>query len=285
MAEIRYGTCSWKYPSWAGIVYSSAEPANFLAEYAEKFDSVEIDQWFWSLFRPDRTVLPRPATVAEYRASVPDSFRFTIKAPNSITLTHFYKEKGDASLVPNPHFLERDLTLKFLDAVMRLGPCLGLVNFQFEYLNKQKTAGLGEFLDKLAAFFGELPTDVPYAVEIRNPSWLTERYFTSLAALGAAPVLLHGYYMPDVVGVWDTFRDSITGAPVIRLHGPDREGMERETGQNWGKIVKPRDDELDRIALAVHGMLKREGTVWMNVNNHYEGSAPLTIERLRQRIG
>ena len=34
---MRYvGTCSWKYPSWKGLVYSQPKGINYLAEYVNK---------------------------------------------------------------------------------------------------------------------------------------------------------------------------------------------------------------------------------------------------------
>ena|SRR5208283_1605447 len=41
MPGLGVGTCSWKYPSWKGLVYSRAAGINYLAEYAQKYDSVE----------------------------------------------------------------------------------------------------------------------------------------------------------------------------------------------------------------------------------------------------
>jgi uncharacterized protein YecE (DUF72 family) len=98
--QLRIGTCSWKYPSWAGLVYSSAAPADFLAEYAMKYDSVEVDQWFWSLGKPDaaggmKAALPRTGVAEGYADSVPADFRFTVKCPNALTLTHAYAKKGE----------------------------------------------------------------------------------------------------------------------------------------------------------------------------------------------
>ncbi len=46
---IHLGTCPYKYESWRGLVYSY-QPANYLQEYARRYDCVEVDQWFWSLF-------------------------------------------------------------------------------------------------------------------------------------------------------------------------------------------------------------------------------------------
>ena len=54
---IRFGTCSWKYDSWKGIVYTESKSKNYLKEYSQKFNTVEIDQWFWSLFPPAKVCL------------------------------------------------------------------------------------------------------------------------------------------------------------------------------------------------------------------------------------
>jgi len=92
---LRIGTCSWKYDSWKGLVYDpekSYAPYDYLTDYARYFNTVEIDQWFWSLF-PQGAKLPDPQSVQAYVDSVPDDFLFTVKAPNSITLTHFYAKQ------------------------------------------------------------------------------------------------------------------------------------------------------------------------------------------------
>src|SRR6056297_1251867 len=34
MPSLRIGTCSWKYPSWEGLVYSAPKDINYLEEYA-----------------------------------------------------------------------------------------------------------------------------------------------------------------------------------------------------------------------------------------------------------
>jgi len=102
---LRFGTCSWKYDSWKGIIYSDERNINFLNEYSEHYSTVEIDQWFWSLFSPNKVVLPEYKTVENYKNSVPGDFLFTIKVPNTLTLTHFYNRKKNVPLVVNPYFL------------------------------------------------------------------------------------------------------------------------------------------------------------------------------------
>lgn len=299
MAVVRIGTCSWKYASWVGLVYSAAKDINFLAEYAAQFDTVEIDQWFWSLHGPERVSLPREEVVREYAAAVPATFRFTVKAPDSVTLTHFRRKGGAAPLVENPHFLSSELFLRFLDSLRPMHGLLGPVMLQFEYLNRQKMASRTEFLDRLDRFLGALPRDVPLGVETRNPNYLTAPFFALLAAHGVAPVFLQGYYMPPV---WEVAaRPGATPAAhpvlapdparsrppahVIRLHGPDRGGMEERSGGRWDRIVEARDEELPRVTALLRELLARDVDVFLNVNNHYEGSAPLSIVKIRALLG
>ncbi len=155
--RLRIGTCSWKYHSWKGLVYESGRrygPHDYLPDYAKRFSTVEIDQWLWSLFGSGAK-LPDPADVKSYADSVPDDFRFTVKAPNAITLTHPYAKRAKGSerraTEPNPHFLSVDLLNRFLETLGPMHGKLGPIMFQFEYLNKQKMPSLAVFLERSQA--------------------------------------------------------------------------------------------------------------------------------------
>jgi uncharacterized protein YecE (DUF72 family) len=275
VAELRIGTSSWKYPSWEGLVYSRAAGIDYLAEYARRYSTVEVDQWFWAP--------PQPATAAAYDAATPPGFRFTVKLFNGITLTHFYRKKGDTGPRVNPRFLSPALFDEVMTGLAPLRGKIGVLMLQFEYLNEQKMASQAEFLRRLGQLADSVPRDIPLAVEPRNPAWLNERWFRFLAERGLSPVFLQGYYMPPAWKPYREFASLLKGPVVVRLHGPDRPGIEKATGEKWNAIVAPRDEELDRIAAMVNDMRGRGLTVYLNVNNHYEGSAPLTIERLRER--
>lgn len=281
LAPLRIGTCSWKYESWTGIVYSAERRGNFLEEYAEHFPTVEVDQWFWSLFAGDKAVLPKPAVVREYAASVPEGFLFGIKVPNSITLTHHYR-KGTGPLVANPHFLSVDLMLRFLESITPLGKKIGPLNFQFEYLNKQKIAGLGEFLDRFGSFIEQLPAGFTYCLETRNPNFLHHRYFDFLEDKGLHHVFLQGYYMPSIFELYRQFGAKVRAKTVIRLHGPERKEIEAKVGEDWSKIVTPRDAELHHLAEMLGDLSARQVETFLFVNNHFEGSAPRTIARIER---
>ncbi|MBN2441798.1 MAG: DUF72 domain-containing protein [Spirochaetales bacterium] len=280
MKNIRIGTCSWKYPSWQGIVYSSENDINYLSEYAQKYNTVEIDQWFWSLFGEKKVVLPQQAVAREYAQSVGDDFLFTIKVPNSITLTHEYNKKKSDPLRQNPHFLSAELFEGFLAGIAPLKDKTGLLMFQFEYLNKKKMASQSEFLDLLKAFIKKLPKDYSYGIEIRNPNYLNDGYFKFLQSEHCAHVFLQGYYMPDIFSLYNRFKDYIHDTVVIRLHGPGREDMEKNTGKVWNRIVASKDEEITSLIDILKDLEKRHVNVFVNVNNHYEGSAPLTIKKI-----
>ena len=144
---IRLGTCSWKYDSWKGIIYPDKGKFNFLEEYSKHYNTVEVDQWFWSLFDPKKVLLPKDTDVKAYAKSVPDDFKFSIKIPNSITLTHFYNRDKKVPLKKNPHFFNPELFQSFLTTLKPMKKKLGPLMFQFEYLNKEKMRGLSEFIE------------------------------------------------------------------------------------------------------------------------------------------
>jgi uncharacterized protein YecE (DUF72 family) len=281
---IRIGTCSWKYDSWQSLVYTTSNRNDYLQEYGKQFDTVEIDQWFWSLFPPDKTVLPQQAVVSTYTQAVSDDFKFTVKIPNSITLTHFYRKHKQETLVPNPHFLSLDLMERFIDKLQPMASKIGILLFQFEYLNRQKMASLVHFIDCIRPFLAALDRTFSYGLEIRNPNYLNYAYFAFLREIGISHVFLQGYYMPDISQIYYHFKDLLNNPVVLRLHGPGRSEIEEQSGGNWDKILQPKDDELAKITQIIQDLDSRHLDVYINVNNHYEGSAPLTIEKLRNLL-
>lgn len=283
MARLLVGTCSWKYDSWKGLVYS-ADVVNHLAEYSRRYATVEVDQWFWSLHTLDHAALPQAGVVQEYSRSVPADFIFTVKAPNSLTLTHAYEKDKNRPLRANPFFLSTDLYSRFLQTLAPLHAHLGVILFQFEYLNRQKMASQNEFHNRLASFLSSCDRRFPLAIEIRNPNFLNQSFFDLLQTHDAAMVLLQGYYMPSAIDLYEKWEKWLQKRVVIRLHGPDRQGMEEKSGLKWDRILTPRDDELQAFCRIITQMLQRDLDVFLNVNNHYEGSAPLTIERIHQRL-
>ena len=281
---VKIGTCSWKYDSWKGLIYSDEAASNYLKEYSQHYNTVEVDQWFWSLFAGNKVSLPKEKTVNEYINSVPENFTFSVKVPNAVTLTHHYNKRKDRPLQPNPYFLSNELFSRFLETLAPMKKQLGPLMFQFEYLNKQKMQDQASFIEQLAAFIRKCPDEYEYSLEIRNPNYLNKRWFEFLQDINAGHVFLQGYYMPPIFDVYNKFKDLITESTVIRLHGPDRKGIEEITKGVWNELVDERDAELERVEEMVRDLVSKKVKTVINVNNHYEGSAPLTIGRLIDRF-
>jgi uncharacterized protein YecE (DUF72 family) len=272
-------------------VYSQPDRIDYLAEYAKRFRTVEIDQWFWSLFDTDKLGMPQSETVADYLSSVDDDFQFTIKAPNSVTLTHFYERGSQKGSGPNPYFLSVDLFIDFLRKIEPMRQQTASVMLQFEYLNKKKMSGVQEFCERIDAFLGALRERIdrwPISIELRNPNYLTPPYFELLAQHNVPHVYCHGYFLPPAPEVFRRAKrfvgERLPGPGLLRLLGPDRQGIERQTGKEWNRVVAPKDDELPELADMAVEMLAAGRDVYVNVNNHYEGSAPLTIEKLERLV-
>lgn len=283
--KVHIGTCSWKYDSWQGIVYPEQKPFNHLQEYSKYYNTVEVDQWFWSLFPGSNPVLPKQSVVLDYAKSVPADFTFGIKIPNSITLTHYYKKKKTDPLTANPHFLSVDVMNRFFERMEALSGHMGPLMFQFEYLNKQKmVGGVTQFIDQVGEFIEQLPVDFTYCIECRNPNYLKKPYFEFLGNSVLHHVFLQGYYMPSIFDLYNTYKEHIKDTAVIRLHGPDRKGIEQQTGKDWSNIVSPKDKEIRSLAEMLSSLNAQTVHSFVFVNNHFEGSAPRTIARIEELL-
>ena len=282
---LHIGTCSWKFPAWTGLVYSGFCGDSPLSEYAEKYRCVEVDQWYWSLYGADQVALPKPETVAEYAAAVPEGFRFGVKLPDALTLTHLRPKNRAEPPAPNPHFLSADLLRAFLSRLEPLQGKLGPLMLQFGYLNRQMIDSQAEFQERLGAFARQLPAGHLWCVETRNPAWLNADYFRFLQANGLGHVWEQGYHMPPVAEVYPKASELLADPCVVRLHGPDWEGMEKRVGKDWSRIVEPRDAELAALIAPLKDMLAKRKEAWVFVNNHFEGCAPRTIEKIVELMG
>lgn len=255
-----------------------------MSDYSKHLNTVEIDQWFWSLGKNNVASLPKAQTVQEYAQSVPENFKFSVKVPNSITLTHLYNRNKNTPLVENPHFLSHSLFSAFIETLKPMWSKLGPIMFQFEYLNKQKIPAFEIFIERLAQFFTQLPTDFQYGIETRNPNYINQKYFQFLNSQNLHHVFLQGYYMPSIFQIFRNYQGYIKDLTVVRLHGPDRKGMEQKTKSVWNKIIAPQDDDLKELTNMLQILFNKNVAVYLNVNNHYEGSAPMTIKRINSLL-
>lgn len=153
------GTSGFQYPAWKGSFYPAGLPVSkMLAYYATKFNATEINYTFRSF--------PSAKTIERWGASVPEDFRYSLKAPQRIT--HFAKLRDCEAIL-------RD----FQAAVAPLGAKLGPVLFQLPATFK-KDAGL------LDAFLAGAPAGMRVAFEFRDASWFDDAVYEALRRHGAA---------------------------------------------------------------------------------------------------
>jgi len=90
--------------------------------------------------------------------------------------------------------------------------------------------------------------------------------------------------MPHIGEVYEKFKPETADFCIIRLHGGDRLGMEAQTGGIWHQIVAPKTNGLKAAARIVRSNRKKNILTYVNLNNHFEGSAPITAERFIEAL-
>lgn len=276
---IEFGTCSWNYDSWTGLVYSGkkSRSAEYLPEYSEKYNTAEIDSWFYKL--------PEAADAKEYRSLTPEGFSFACKITESISLTHERTRTSSVPLKTNPEFLSVDAYADYIKGTEAIRSRIFLAELEFEYLNKQKMSGAAEFLKALERFVDALEAKglknaLPLGVECRNANYLTRDYFKALRDFGVAHVFSEKQYLPHIYELYDKNSDLVGERTAIRLLGGDRKEIEAKTKGVWNTIIEPKKD-LPEIAAMLRDLSEGSRLVKAYFNNHYEGSAPLSIERIK----
>ena len=247
-----------------GKVYTKGtRPVDYIAEYARRYDTVEIDATFYGT--------PRLTTVTGWKSRTPETFIFSAKAPQIITHQKLLQDCG------------ADLT-EFLHTMDTLGPRLGPIVFQFPYFSRKYNIDEAEFLARLASFIRSLPKDGhQWVVEVRNKAWVNSRLLEVLHGGGVALALIDHPYMhrsEELLAI-----DGILTSPIvyIRLLG-DRYGIEKIT-KTWGEHVIDREQDLARWAPAVKSILEKNHRVYTYVNSHYSGYAPGDVDRFYALLG
>jgi uncharacterized protein YecE (DUF72 family) len=254
-APIHLGTSSFTATGWEQTFYPRGlKSSDYLAYYAEHFDSVEVDSTFYAC--------PSAKTVSGWFSKTPGNFIFSVKVPQSIT--------HDKVLV------DCDVEWKeFLDTVGLLRQKLGPIVFQFPYFNRAVFRDREPFVGRLVPFLKKLPKDQKFAIELRNKDWLDGDLTYALTEFRVALVLQDRSWMADPLSFkFDPITADFT---YIRWIG-NRKEIEAMV-QTWDKVVVERTQELSNWVDFCHQTRKRGVTVYAYANNHYQGHGPATIAK------
>ena len=147
------GTSGYSYKEWKGSFYPESIPAkDMLHYYASHFQAVELNNTFYRL--------PQPSMVDNWKAQVPNNFRFSVKASQGIT--HFRRLKDAANA-----------TRLMLERFAAFEDRLGAVLFRLPPEMKKD-------IRRLEMFLKNLPTVVPAAFQLEDQTWLDEEVLALL---------------------------------------------------------------------------------------------------------
>ncbi len=260
--KIRLGACAWSFEEWRGAFYpADLPPERWLEYYAHYFPAVELDSTFYRA--------PSENSVLRWAQCTPASFRFACKLPRAIT--HACRL----------HDCTTELNA-FLSVMEPLAEKLRVILIQLppSFAPKEGKTALRNFLD-------QLPRDFRYAIEFRHPGWhrpqiirLLEKHRVCWVWADTSPLNERNLAPFEP---WPHTTDFV----YIRLLGDyttkyDDSGERRH---RYGKLLWKREAALESWALKVERHLEESRGVWAFVNNHFEGFAPETCQRLAERLG
>lgn len=288
-SNIYFGTSTWTYPGWKGLIYNRAYKnekefrARCLAEYANNplFKCVGIDRSFYRPLTSD--------VLKGYANLVPEHFRWASKVWERITIPVFprHARYGDLAGSENPDFLNVDLFIEKvlrpyeLDQVkMHTGPFI----FQFPVIQNEVLERI-QFIPRLGSFLKQLPAQFLYATEIRNPELLNTDYFNVLNSTGATHCFNYWNFMPPLIEQMKAAA-AVGGlhAPffVARILTPPRVSYQQAVKlfEPYHQIKRPDPRMRADVIRLIKRALVRGSKAYIIVNNRCEGNSPMTINEI-----
>lgn len=286
---VRFGTSSWTYPGWQGQIYHRSYHADrdavpMLKEYAQcpLFGCVGADSTY---YRP-----PSVKTLQAWRQVTPQGFLVHGKAWQGLTIRRFTEHAhGQVPGTLNPQFLDPALAVREV-----VGPWLehlqdraGVLMFEFQAFARADLPTSVQWADALVAFFGQLPREGRYGVELRNPELLGPDHFAALRSVGVAHVFNSWARMPPIGAQLDACQEQLTAPFVIAraLLRPGRSYAEAvQRFEPYDRLQEPQPEVREDLARLVETGLDQLAEVNVLVNNRLEGNAPATIHSLREMV-
>jgi uncharacterized protein YecE (DUF72 family) len=281
---LHYGTSSWSFPGWTGLVYPAGLAAGAIARdglrvYAAHplLTTVGIDRTYYA-----------PVSVKDlrhYASQLPAGFRACIKAPAGVTaLTRGVPGRAEA----NREFLSVDRFEADLLGALTLGfgGHTGPILLEFPPAPRAMRLEPRAFLDRLDAFLARVPRGFEYAVELRDHRLLTQEYHALLVRHGVAHVYNYWSAMPTAGEQARVVAPDTAGFAVIRLllrPGTWYED-ERERFKPFNRIVDENPAMREDVTALTDRILTTGRRVYVLVNNKAEGSSPLTVLALARAL-
>lgn len=292
--QIYLGTSSWKYDGWLGQIYTRERynvrgkfsqkrfEQECLNEYAEVFPIVCGDFSFYQF--------PSDAYWSRLFASVPRSLQFAFKVPEDVTVKTFptHPRYGARAGDENDAFLNPEIfRAGFANPLLQYRRQVSVLIFEFGTFHRRSIADVAAFLERLDPFLAHLPAEFRYAIEIRNPEFLSDEYFGVLRQYNVAHVFNAWTRMPEIpaqTALPNSFTADFTVARALL-----RQGRPYEEAVAKFSPYATIQDENPQTRQALKGLIQRarakKEPSFIFVNNRLEGNAPSTIEAVVREDG
>jgi len=291
--NVRFGTSSWNYPGWKGLVYrrpySSKRDFELrcLEEYGEYpwFRTVGLDSTFYGP--------PRTSTLDRYAIQLPDHIQWVGKVWERITVPRFARHRryGELAGKTNTDYLNASLFREaFLAPFDRPGvrEKTGPFVFQFQKQGADQQA-VDRFVEQLDVFLSRLPGGFRYAIEIRTKQLLCADYVAVLNKHGATHCFNHWTEMPPlleqmraVAAEGGLRADFYVSRLLTPLGLPYADAVKRFSPYERLQQEQP-EMRRDVVRLARRA-IDREVEAFILVNNRIEGNSPSSIEAIGRMI-
>ncbi len=287
-AGLRFGTSSWTFPGWAGLVYRRRYPSQkaflreSLCEYAAHplMRTVGVDRGYYA---------PIPTEdLASYAAQLPADFRCAVKVWQQIAMPIYpqHPRYGADAGKPNPSFLDVELFERELGAPFRQTFASAMGPWILEVAPTPRPIDPSWFCQRLGEFLHHAPRDFPFAIELRDRRLLVPEYVRVLREHGAVHVFNYWSRMP---GLGEQMRREglLHGSLlVVRLLLPPggRYSDLKEAYAPFDRLVAPQPAMRRELVELVERGLGEGMEAYVLVNNKAEGSSPLTVRALAELL-
>jgi uncharacterized protein YecE (DUF72 family) len=310
---VEVGTASDRYAGWLGQIYTPGKyegkisarkrrlggktfkekvlPVESLREYFRHFPVLEIDYTFYRLLLdPSGNPTDTFRVLQSYARHLEPGDRIVVKVPQIVTARRFFR---GGAFVPNADYLDPEIFTKqfYEPALSLLGDSLVGLIFEQEYQKAKERQEPEVLAEELGSFFGAIPRDHRYHLELRTEKYLSPSLFQVLEESGVGQVLSHWTWLPSLREQYRRSGGRFFNSGrhrLIRLLTPRHVRYEEAYAAAFPfdklqeELISPGMIE-DTVSI-IGETAEREGRVTVIVNNRAAGNAPLLAQMIADRF-